>query len=207
MTFTPLFRPTVAVLLVLLAMAGSARMATAQTTVGSAATTDATASTGDVKNNGVVTFNQAAPSPFTASHGKIDYDFKTNQASTPGTIVGSTAHANGGCPAVDGWQLGTAPFNFGKTTAQELVGCMINQFKDRLAGYEGKEVDGRMVWAWQTKLKLEADCKFPLYREILETSGVYECNETRKQRQANAPLQPLAPARVSQRPMPWQAGG
>lgn len=124
----------------------------------------------------------AAQLPWTA----VDQDFKTNQAASAPANIGSTSSSSGGCPAVDGWSASVVVANGGKTTAQELPGCMLNILTDRFASLKVDVTvnkDGTRTQRFDalSVMKLEAWCLFPLYKQAIENGGIFLCKSTREE--------------------------
>lgn len=128
-----------------------------------------------------ITSNGAAQLPWTS----VSQDFHTNQAASAPANIGSTSPgSNTGCPAVDGWSASVVIANGGKTTAQELPGCMLNILGQNIGmlkqvevtlpgGAKAMQFDGISV------MRLETWCLLPLYKKAIENGMNFKCKETR----------------------------
>lgn len=191
----------------LFAIAALCAMATAQaqTTNGANAAQSATGTGMATIAPGAVTVQSfgAAQLPWTAT--SVDSDIRTNQAMPAPPVYGSAAPSAGGCPVVDGWSASVVIANGGKSTAQELPGCMLNLLTDRLASLSvTKNAAGEQVFTGMSVMKLEAWCLYPLYRTAIENSGVYKCKATRDEEAGRARAAAAAPTLL---PKPYTAGG
>lgn len=124
-----------------------------------------------------------AASPVTASRLDGFTEFHTNQAVTAPTIVGGTAPAQGGCPAIDGVTGSIAIAQFGTTTAKELPGCMANWLAE---AFGRLSVKGDGTWTDASVMKLEAWCDFAQYKRIIERTKRYTCASTLEERAQQA---------------------